>query len=313
MPAANQTKSVIFIQGIMPRCGTNFLSNLLQIHPDIDVHSQVWEDYLLAHSDILMDFRQQVAAHWDPDWKVEPATPDFLLESVGEGMTQFLAAGTSSRYCVTKTPSVRNLENFCRFFPDSPLLILVRDGRAILESGIRSFGWNREAAMHWLAREARVIRQFVDRNPEAGYRLIRYEDLWSDTAATMRSVLEFLELNPERYDFEEARQLPLRGSSELLEGDRPNLHWDPVKRSESFDPLGRFSHWSGFRHFRYQRIAGDAMKPLGYAGLEQAAPALNWRVRNAGLDLLWQIKKPLRPLYHQLKNPAGNSGAHQRD
>jgi hypothetical protein len=43
----------IFILGIMPRCATNFLSNLLLLHPDCVPRDTVWEDFTIARSDLL--------------------------------------------------------------------------------------------------------------------------------------------------------------------------------------------------------------------------------------------------------------------
>lgn len=57
----------IFIHGILPRSGTNFLWDLLRLHPDCaPARVPVDEDWFLAHSDHLVHFVDDVGAAWDP-------------------------------------------------------------------------------------------------------------------------------------------------------------------------------------------------------------------------------------------------------
>jgi len=302
MAPGKQRSPTVFILGIMPRSGTNFLSNLLQIHPDCVAPKRIWEDYFLAHADQLTEYSRQVTGHWDREWGIDEHTLDELDTALGNGICEFIGKNEKNRLIVTKTPSVQNLELYFRFFPRAPLLILVRDGRSIVESGIRSFGWRREAALHWLDREARTIVRWVRNHPRAGngYRLVRYEDLWNEPVKTLKPLLEFLELDPQRYDFEQADQLPVRGSSEIVEQQDQDLHWDPVEKTDAFNPLTRHGGWSGFMHYRYQQVCGEAMEPLGYPPLELIRIPWWWKLRSLMLDGLWLLKAPLRPIYRHL-------------
>jgi len=302
MPIDPSRKKLVFILGIMPRSGTNFLSNLLQIHPDCATPRKVWEDYVLSHADQLASYSRAVTAHWDSDWGVDELTRDGFDTALGKGISQFLDGGKDIRLTITKTPSVQNLDLYFRFFPKAPLLILVRDGRSIVESGIRSFGWRREAALHWLSREAKIIVDWVRDHPRAenGFRLVRYEDLWNEPVKALRPLLEFLELDTERYDFEQASQLPVRGSSDLAEQQDQALHWDPVEKTDAFNPLSRHGSWNGFMHYRYQQVCGEIMQSLGYPQLEMTRIPWHWRLRSLILDGLWLLKKPLRPIYRKL-------------
>lgn len=292
----------MFILGIMPRCGTNFLSNLLIIHPDCAAPEQVWEDYTAAHLDRLAEYSHEVTSHWDSSWGVTDQTRELFDVALGKGIINFIATGKAGQTTVAKTPSVQNLDPFFRFFPDVPLLLLVRDGRAIVESGMRSFGWKREAALHWLAREAATLNAFnaLYEYDQQRFRLIRYEDLWTETSKTMEGVLDFLGLDPATYDYEQASQLPVRGSSEILEQDKKALHWDPVEKPDAFDPLSRHKHWSGFMNYRYHQVAGAEMAAFGYPDANSGKTTVSWRVRSLVLDLIWALKKPLRPLYHRV-------------
>ena len=292
----------MFILGILPRSGTNFLYNLLMLHPDCAPPDPVWEDFLLRHSDLLLEYAQKVAAEWDPNWGVDRQTRVDLEQAIGGGLERFLQARCASRQVVTKTPRVDKLDQFFRLFPRARLLILIRDGRAVIESGVRSFGWRRESALHAVAESAALINRFLADHAErqAQFRLVRYEDLWLDTEAQVRGLLEFLDLEPGPYDFEQARNLPVRGSSDLAREDSEALHWDPVQRPADFDPLSRFASWGNSRHFRYNHVAGRAMETLGYRGVAVGSGFGTRKLWNLALDAAWQVKRLLRPLFGPL-------------
>ena len=294
----------IFILGIMPRCGTNFLSNLLILHPDCVPRDTVWEDFTIAHADLLLRYSDRVTRHWDPKWGVSGQTRDEFNHSLGSGLTSFLTLHSRGHRVVSKTPRVDNLELFFRFFPDAPLLILVRDGRAVLESGIRSFGWNREANLHSLSSAARKIVDFR-RDHDANvhrYRIVKYEDLWQQPVQEMREILNFLDLAADDYDFDKAAQLPIRGSSDLVHQDEESLHWDPVDKTPDFDPLSRFEHWSPAMHYRYNRVAGKHLEALGYKRVDTGRTGLLRWAWNLSLDAAWLLKAMLRPIHQRLRN-----------
>ncbi|MBT8053212.1 MAG: sulfotransferase [Xanthomonadales bacterium] len=301
MKAVNQP---VFVLGILPRSGTNFLYNLLMLHPDCAPPDPVWEDFLVSRLDLLAQYSDEVAAQWDPRWGVDARTQQHLDRSLGSGIARFLQERCSGFRVVAKTPRVDNIEHFFRFFPEAKLLILVRDGRSIVESAIKSFGWRREPALHSLAEAARTINAF--RQKTAGFserfRIVRYEDLWLDTENQLYEIGEFLELDMETYDLQRALNLPLRGSSELKSGPAESVHWDPMDRPDDFDPMSRFTHWSDARHFRYNRIAGPAMQALGYEPKAVKNPGGLFSIQGLVLDAGWLLKSLLRPLYRRLRN-----------
>ena len=289
----------VFILGILPRSGTNFLSNLLILHPDCGPPDPVWEDFLVAHSDLLAQYSDSVSRHWDEKWGIDQQVQADLEASLGRGLSRFVSERGKGSRLITKTPSVDNLDLFFRFFPDAHLLILVRDGRAITESAWRSFGARRETTFHALASAAGVINRFDQHNRETGarYKIIRYEELWKHPETQMQQLFAFLGLNPDVYDFDQARDLPVRGSSELAKDDRKALHWDPVEKNEEFDPMSRFSHWGAFRHYRYNRTAGREMEALGYPRIEAGGPTWLWRACSLILDTRWMLMRLARPVF----------------
>ncbi len=93
---------------------------------------------------------------------------------------------------------------------------------------------------------------------------MRYEDLVPDPEKELRRIFKFAGLDTEKYDFEKARNADVVGSSDVRQktGD---LNWNPVKKSSDFNPLGRAANWSRWKHYRFNYLAGDLARELGYA------------------------------------------------
>ena len=117
----------IFIHGILPRSGTNYLWDLLLLHPDCArAVDPVREDLFLDHSDHLVAFEEAVRGAWDPRWgEFSAGLTSRLHAALGDGLLSFLWADRDRRL-ITKSPSVRNLTRFFTFFPEARLLVLVR-------------------------------------------------------------------------------------------------------------------------------------------------------------------------------------------
>ncbi|MDX2460912.1 MAG: sulfotransferase, partial [Gammaproteobacteria bacterium] len=253
-----------------PRSGTNYLSDLLCLHPDCAAADPILEDYLVHHADILALYVDTVRQRWRPEWGVGDADASRLLRSLGDGLVGFLAARTNGRRVVAKTPSVRNLDLFFTLFPTAQLLILVRDGRDEVESMVRSFGVNREWATRRWAEAARTILDFDRANKDSGrnYLIVKYEDLWQNLGEEAPRIFSFLDLASDAYDFAAAAELPIRGSSEHTGQVGQGLDWTPTVKPADFKPVKRWRNWSPSRHARFNWIAGVPLVGLGYA-LEQ--------------------------------------------
>jgi hypothetical protein len=284
----------IFILGILQRSGTNYLYDLIRRHPDCWARagwSTSVEDYLLRRSDLLLKYAGVSDAFWQKVWGT-PGEEDLLCECLGRGLAAFLSAGAGGKRIVTKTPSVFNLPHFPKLFPGAHLLILVRDGRAIAESTLRTFGRDYEFTTRMWAYGAHVIREFIRAHDPTGpckYLVVRYEDLVDNLREELTRVLTFLELDVAAYDFDAAQRLPVRGSS-THRGQSDKIHWGPVERTADFRPLQRFAHWSPAMHRRFNWIAGREMRQFGY---EEEHPSRRTFARimwNRLLDVKWKAR-----------------------
>ncbi len=308
----------IFIVGILRRSGTNFLYQLLSLHPDCQVGRVICEDFLLAHADLIVRYAETVQKHWDRTWGVEDRVGQpvkALCRCVGKGLISFLqlqvcdeaqaqvsgaSAVAGSKRFVTKTPSVNNLQHFSKIFPDAHLIIIIRDGRALVESGVKSFNWDYDQATRAWADAARTIIQF-DKDSSEGeckHLITRFEDLVHDTEGELRRIFSFLALDPNKYNFWAAASLPVIGSCETRRTGGREIHWNPIEKTQDFNPVERASKWGRRMHERFNWIAGDELEQIGY--LKNASRnRLLWNLWNIVLD----VKAAFTKLERRTKAP----------
>ncbi len=281
----------IFIIGITQRCGTNFLYDLLNLHPDCSAPPLIWEDYLISTSGLLDSYVNSVSRIWARSQG--DGLKDELYRHLGDGLISFLNEQVDTKRVITKTPSIHSLENFFKLFPRLRLLILVRDGRAVVESSVKSFGKSYEASIHKWATAADTILRFeqANRNTDFKYLIVRYEDIYSNPEQELGRIFAFLDLNAEVYDFGAAKNLPIRGSSNFHGKEKKSVHWEPVEKSSDFKPLQRWSHWGQALHKRFNWVAGQYLVQFGYEQKQYTTNWFFWKMRNQAMDKWWQVKE----------------------
>jgi hypothetical protein len=141
----------------------------------------------------------------------------------------------------------------------------VRDGRSASESLARSFKLSFNMAVRWWIYGAGEILKFqkLDHPPEHKLLYVRYEDLCNNLEGEMRKILTFLNLDAERYDFAAANNSPVLGSS-TLRGDSERVTWQPIAKTDDFDPVNRWQQWKREKHARFNFVAGQYNEQLGY-------------------------------------------------
>lgn len=297
--------SPIFIMGIMPRSGTNFLHRLICQHPDCGAinTTPVREDYLLHHGHWLRTYLKRLKWQWG-HWGADARFVAPLFSSVGKGLSDFLGTLTDAKRFVTKTPSVHNVSHFFELFPHAYLLIIIRDGRSVVASGMSGFGWNFETASREWARAARDIAAFIKENEAYAdrFRLIRYESLNENTIEELESIFSFMGLDPELYDFAAALETPIYGSSYMKENEA-NVTWAPKVKSEDFGKRTRWASWSARQHRRFNWMAGKELELLGYEPVEVSASGMR-SVIHMLLDVKFSTKTFLQKFNRAVKGSA---------
>lgn len=266
--------TTLFIFGITPRSGTNYLFDLLRLHPDVEIRIPILEDHILSKIDPLIRFAANVTGFWREVYKLDEREARRFIELLGDGIDTFLTNGSSARYVMVKTPWPVNVDLVPSIFPRSPVVLIVRDGRSVCESTRLSWDTSIEETTQRWAYNGRLIYDFLDRygKDRVPYLLVRYEDLVANTEEEMRRLLEALDLDATCYDFAAASSLPVRGSS-VLRGDASRLHWNPVPKSPDFDPLRRHDDWDQASLDRFAAAADDVLEAFGYNAKSPAEPS----------------------------------------
>lgn len=284
----------------MARSGTNFLAHLLRLHPDCKGTYPEFEDYFMPQAHHLFGYAQAVQNHWS--WGLSGKERDQLIQCLSQGLVAFLGQHLGASRVVTKTPSVRGLPLFFRLFPDACLIVLIRDGRAVVESMMNTFNEPFESCVQDWARAADTVlvqHQEFERSG-ARYLLVRYEDLVRDVQAQMRGVLTIAELPLDTYDFEAASHAPVIGSSSIKNTDG-RVMWKPQPKPQGFDPLKRAEHWSNRQHARFNWIAGKQSAALGYPCRAPGGSQIFWWIYNVVTDVMEGIVRAWRKIRTRAK------------
>jgi hypothetical protein len=154
---------------------------------------------------------------------------------------------------------------------------------------MRSFGWFFESAAHDWANAADLIIKVAKNHPQM--HIVRYEDLLDSSRknTVLRNIFQFIGVDADSYDYE--IDVGVIGSSTYFEKNK-GLNWDQIKKTSAFNPLNRWEHWSRYRHQRFNWLAGEQSKILGYELVNSRS--LVGSLYNGFYDLLWPIRKKSR-------------------
>ena len=264
-----ELQNPIILLSVCPRSGSNYLENLLSLHPQCR-KSRVPEDFFLANSGTLLNFCRSVADSWDDWWLQRLGGPSRLAMHIGAALLRFADPGPeeegplSDFRLILRSPTTEGIATATTLFPDARVLVLVRDGPATVESGRRSFRWPYEEAILAWRQSVRRVLSFLASADGPRCQLIRFEDLTTDPAREIGQVIAFLGLDPVLYPFNRVDEIPVFGSSSFGRIDGEEVHWRPVRKDPSFDPLTRAQSWPAHRLARFAWLAGAEERKLGY-------------------------------------------------
>lgn len=308
----------VLLLGQIQRTGTHWLHELLLQHPlcvpvaePRKLWSPRWEDALLRNAHLLTQFADVTRDGWHDTYPRDELGV-LLTRKLGDGILDFLrqaardtaadpASGEQPSLLpqgfrpVSKQPSVANLHLVRRLFPDTRPIVLVRDGRSVVASGMKGFGWRPEWGIQMWAAAARTILGVLEADPEA-ITVVRYEDLLADLRPTLTRAMQSVALDVDAYPFEDVDQIPVVGSSYVF-GEAPSINWTPRDRPVDFDPRERFGDWPRARLARFDWVAGELSERLGYprtairgATATQHALDAKWAVRQQAARLRRMVR-----------------------
>ena len=271
LPEHNQAQqhNPMILLSACPRSGSNYLEALLSLHLQCR-KSRFPEDMFLANSETLLNFCRSVAESWDDWWSSRLRGPFGLAAHIGTALLRFADPDPNEEGPVgdcrlmLRSPTTEGIATATTLFPNAHVVVLVRDGPATVESGRRSFGWPYEEAMLAWRHSVRRILSFLAGVDGRRCLLIRFEDLAADPAREIARVIDFLGLDPLLYPFDRVDEIPVFGSSSFGRVDGERVHWRPIPKDPSFDPLTRAQSWPPRRLARFAWLAGAEQRRLGY-------------------------------------------------
>lgn len=264
---------LVMLLGVRPRSGTNWVGDILRQHPDVfDYPNSLWEFPLLRGTGGLLAARDEFFAAYPKN--AQRMGRNDLLPLIGSAVVaHLLSYAEPGRTVLVKDPSVRYLDFFPALFPFERCLLLLRDGRDVAESTLRSFGDRisfEQVCRRW-ARAARAMLDYAARQDPERTWLVRYEEVFAAPDEFAREACRRFGLDPERFPYDALPSLPLRGSSEFATG---NWEYPPSReRPAGFQPIGRWHDWSAEQHETFERLAGDALRAAGYGDSPKAPSA----------------------------------------
>jgi len=162
------------------RSGTTLLVRMLSAHPNLFVINEIGDiQGLLSSAKTGSEAYECINAKFQS--KKQISIQD-VLASQGKG--RWSVKDPSLTYC---------LDEIRRLFPNSKIIFIVRDGRAVANSYLQ-VKWgvaNIYAAGERWKREVEIQRQFWERHPDVCWH-VKYEDLLADPAKELEALSGFL-------------------------------------------------------------------------------------------------------------------------
>lgn len=260
-----QRPASIFIHGIQQRSGTNFVGDLLNLHPDIHgFPAKTWEIPLLQKVHRLVDFQDHYIERFQRNAQFIGKI-DFV-PLMAESLVEYLATqAPEHKTLLFKDPSVRHIALFHKAFPLDNLVLVVRDGRDVISSRLRTWPHiDFQDAVHEWDIAAQSVLTFLERHQQSDKVLFeRYEEIAQAPEAFATRALDKFGLDKDHYPFDAVASMPLKGSSRVR-GNNADVHWKEEAKPADFKASGNWCHWSQ-RQIRYfNKIAGDSSEALGY-------------------------------------------------
>jgi protein-tyrosine sulfotransferase len=264
-PAA-QSNPAIFIHGVLPRSGTNLLSDILALHPSTQQNpGALWEFPLLMNHRAACAMEAEF--HFAHPHNAEVMVPYSLLTAAAQGWLASLQAQAPTQRMLFKSPHMQGIGLFDAVFPKDKLFLLLRDGRDVAASSLASFGKHKifskrlpGLAQEWAQATEAALLAAEHIGPRA--MLLRFEDLANADRSLIEMILHHAMLDPALYDWKAWEHLPVRGTSQTAIQNSP--HWQPEPRAQDFNPIGRWRSWPQARKQKFNAIAGTALIAAGY-------------------------------------------------
>jgi len=258
-------RPAILLHGILPRSGTVYVGELLRLHPQLFAYPEdIWELPFLQQAGRVIEIQRNFLNTYEQN-KRKIGEHDFL-PLFGSSLIGYLHQNVpSGKQLLMKVPSVQFLSKFYHMFPFENLLIVVRDGRDVVHSTLKTWPQLRfwMVCMRWRRAAAMVVAcEKVFQEQNRSFLSIRFEDAVKQPSEIARRVFEKFDLDVRDFPYDRVDALSVRGASSLHSVGR--VSWNPLERPPEFDPIGHWQSWGPVRKWLFKVIANKELVALGY-------------------------------------------------
>tara|TARA_R110000787_G_scaffold9028_25_gene31541 strand:+ start:4709 stop:5668 length:960 start_codon:yes stop_codon:yes gene_type:complete len=261
-------RELLFVFGLMPRSGTNFLFEMLLRIPGVERTRIAFDELpILVRPQAFEHVSTMIRAYHPPS--ADAFAPLSWLAFSAAGLrNHLLNLAPDGSLTLIKEPHPNNLSLFPSIFPKDRALVILRDGRYVVDSFARSFARSRlsrsftEICEEYRA-SAETVADFLE-SDHANVKVVRYEQANRERAATIEDIFNWLYRPIDRTALAALEALPIYGSSVKSVANSGAVDWTPVQADASFDPSSRKLGWSAGQTRTFDRIAGAVNRRLGY-------------------------------------------------
>jgi len=255
--------ATLMVFGVAPRSGTNYIGNVIANHPDICAYpNDIYEIPFLRLTNKLKDFQDGFFGDYYRNIQ-RMKKNDFLPLFGASFIAHLYSYVPPGKIMLTKEPDARFLRYFPTVFPHENLLLVIRDGRDVADSAIKT--WPdmsfKKICQRWND-SARLILDFQEKYKDK-YLLVKYEDMLHDPLPIVESILQHYKLNPDTYPFDKIKSMPIVGSSTASKKD-DTVNWKPVPANENFKPTNKWEKWTEKQKNIFKKIAGETLIAANY-------------------------------------------------
>lgn len=287
------SSNFIFLFGMSVRSGTNFSGKIFSKHPDVEVipQNQTTREFPLLNviDKFKTGFETFAKMYTDNNGNKDHYTwsnyGSYFGNSILKYIEDHLIEDKSKKKYFIKDPYVINLTHFRTVFPKSKLILLVRDGRDIVESSEKAYLIKKTSQsklnrlkryiFHYTGREfrrnvkawkqnAKIIHDYLQTAEGESALLIRYEDLHSEIESVYRELFAHCDLSFDNVLYKDVEVMGSSFSDQISDKGKNKVDWNPIKKTDAFKPVGRWHDWPKWKVRYFNKVAGDYLAIFGY-------------------------------------------------